>query len=131
MPKIDIDIPDDFFESADERETFFDGVQESVARHMSCKNAKGKFIEFDPVKHVDLIPRPYDAVTARPTAVLLATITTYALPDRMANINERVQAVADDIGRMVPDTRVPKSMDAVSVTFLVKGEGCWAVNQTA
>ena len=125
MPKASVYHPIGLFD-ADEWGAFLDDLAEVLANEMSAIDPMtGGMFQNDPEDHIDILSFPYDPATSRPTAVMLIEIITYAWPHRMANIKDRIGAVADVAKRHVGPKFVYIKHDTVSVTFLSKGPDCW------
>ena len=96
-----------------------------TAASMQSENLEGILYVLDPVAHIDVLAREYSPITSRTTAVAMITVVTHGWPDRMRNITERLLAIADYVRLHVPARLVYDGQDAVNVTFLAMGPGCW------
>lgn len=147
MPKGTLECSEALF-NREEKAVFKAAAKASIARRMDAYNPQtGEMTTFaaDPSQVIDLViyalpPSDYDA-----TAACLLTIVTYGLDrgrsdylsnparrfwweDRMNNMEDRLQGIADDLAPFVPRQELFPSqwVDAINVTFLGKGPGCWA-----
>ena len=130
MPAVTIDYPRGFFDDPGiNRAIFRKGIKELVARGMKAIDpfsGEVTMYEEDPDKFIDLLLRPYDPEDAELTAVCLGTIVTYDWPDRMEDIDERIEVITRRARSFIPDALVPVGMDGISFTFLGKVPGAWA-----
>ncbi len=104
---------------------FVDALAASTAHHMAaCRPGETTTVEFDPQTEIDvvMIEARY---SSHVTAAVLVTIVTYGWPDRMRNLNERIDAIASDVLPLIPAQDIPEGMDAIAVTFQPKPEGSW------
>ncbi len=129
MPKMNVFYPIGLFDSSVKWDNFLNELADVTASAMEAINpATGERVVFEPYRHIDILSFPYDPSTSHPTAVVLIEIITYGWPDRMENSTERLTGIAEYVGARVPEEVDPGWKDAVSVTFLAKGEGCWVAN---
>lgn len=127
MPKLNVFYPTDLFNNdSDTWKDFLDDLSAVTAVEMDAIDpATGERTDFHPDMSIDILSFPYEAATSRPTAVVLIEIITYAWPDRMDTINDRLKAIATTVNRYVRRSWITIPKAAVNVTFLGKSEGCW------
>ena len=84
----------------------------------------------NPDAFIDLVLVPYEPDDAELTTPYLATIVSYEWPDRMANIDERINEITNNVrmGFTVDMVdRYPETANLISFTFLSKKPGAWAM----
>jgi hypothetical protein len=141
MPEVIVKCSDRLFNS-DSRVRFITQAKLSVACNMDAINpATGEMTDFgnDPEKYIDFTMLEVAPMCTSSTTSCLLTVVTYGQllgsdadgepqyfwPDRMGNIEERLQAIVDEL---TPYVIPVGGKDAVSATFMGKGPGCWAVS---
>lgn len=135
MPEVFVKYPKGLF-AREEKAAFKRGLKASVAQNMEAIDpATGDWSRFrgDVNGLIDLTMVAIEADDFEGTAACLVTVTTYGWPDRMANIDERTQYIVDDVRGLVPAANTDDRFllevspaDAISVTFVEKGKGCWS-----
>lgn len=124
MPAIELHYPESFL-SVLAWGDFVKTLRVVTAAAMTAKDPDDILHILDPVAHIDVLAHEYSPITSRTTAVVMITVVTYGWPDRMRNITERLLTIADYVRLHVPAQLVHGGQDAVNVTFLAKGPGCW------
>ena len=106
---------------------FLTAIQEVVARNMEAvKDGETEITPIDPSGHINVFNTTYSALSSRTTTAVQLIIVTYGYKDRMDNLRDRQQAIADELARFVPAVHVRAGMDRIQVVFLGKSEGAWA-----
>jgi hypothetical protein len=127
MPAVTVVYAFDIFEQVDRTE-FKAVAKAAVARHMDAidphTGERTNYAE-QPNKFIDLVLIGCDPDDIDATAMFMATIVTYGWPDRMANIQDRLRRINEEIRAVIPDSVVSDGMDGINTTFLAKGSGCW------
>jgi hypothetical protein len=101
-------------------------IQEVVARNLSCRDYLGSESPIDP-DGIDVFTTPYDEDSARLGAVFFLEITGYDYPDRMATIQDRLQAICSALSISLPRLVKPgEGIKIVSAMYYPIPEGCWA-----
>lgn len=125
-------FPRGFFDVTD-KIRFKRSVALSVARNMDAIDPiSGKATKYgdEPDKFIDLVLLPYDTDDASVITPLLATIVTYEWPDRMADIEDRIQTITREVRQNLTldvTSRYEKGAELISFTFLGKKPGAWAI----
>ena len=91
---------------------------EVVARQLSCKDEDGEHLPLDPKTNIDFTV--FDELAGPATVKVIIEIAGYAYLDRMRNLNNRLELIAewvrDDLG-LEPGS--------VSITFIKVEHDCW------
>jgi hypothetical protein len=128
MPAVTIAYPKGLFDPA-EKAHFKHMVKDLVAIHMDAINPDTEeMTEYgdDPDSYIDLLLVPYDPDDAELTTPMVATIVTYAWPDRMATLGGRIKAITRGVRISLPSNIAPDpDEEMISFTFLGKADGAW------
>ena len=132
MPAVIVHYPRGCMDPTD-KERFKRTVKLEVAAYMDAVDpATQRETQFaaDPNAFIDLVLVPYEPDDAEVTTPFMATIITYQWPDRMKDIDHRIEAITNRVRAFGFTTdmgaRWPKGKELISFTFLGKQPGAWA-----
>lgn len=128
MPTVTVKYPRGLFDATD-KVRFKRAVKKSVAKNMEAINPyTGQRTDFaDNVdRDIDVLLEPYDSDDAELTVLCLGTIVTYGWPDRLVNLDDRIENITNDACRALPEHSLPIGRKSISFTFIPKPPGGWA-----
>jgi hypothetical protein len=90
-----------------------------VADNMNCRDYDGKLIAYDWKTQIDIVV--FEPIGGRANKQVIMSVTAHDYPERMDNIKDRLEAIAEQVRdylALPPNT--------VSVGFNPQPKGCWA-----
>jgi phenylpyruvate tautomerase PptA (4-oxalocrotonate tautomerase family) len=126
MPSASVAIPDDLFKHGSEDDEFRVKARVIIAEELFCPSNGDETTKPNP-ESVTLWFRLYDSededvVSDSKNTAVFIEIKGYPLPDRMANIKERLERIRDRTKALLP-----KDNNVISVIFNPVEENHWVV----
>jgi|JI10StandDraft_1071094.scaffolds.fasta_scaffold2357577_1 hypothetical protein len=141
MPDVEVDYPEGMLDDITNRLRFKRDVKGVVARGMDCikppEEGEPEVMTryaADPDGNVGLLLRPYKPEDGSDIwTPIQVRISTYAWPDRMANLDDRIWDITQDVRRLLNveveeflERMFPGKTKLVAVRFDPKFPGAWA-----
>jgi hypothetical protein len=116
MPDVKLYYPRGQYESSEAKANLMDAVSASVAIALECADYAGEPLNLHAAE-VELTLVPYERACSRRTSQLVVEIVGHDYPDRMRDIDDRLESIKKVLLRDLGYT--------TSVKYFRIGERCW------